>query len=148
MGHWRHGTFAGPCMDRGKVKKLSRWFKSQKEPQYFHRVHTVPFMSAVPADIDRDIYVVAKGRRRGWAVFNCPCERGHRLVVNLSPNRRPYWGISVRQGLASLWPSLWLKQDCRSHFWVRRSRVYWAHFDDDEYLGRSNNGRGDTHQDE
>lgn len=122
-------------MDRVKVKKLSRWFKGQKkEPQYFGGVHTVPRMSAVPSDIARDIYIVEKGQRRAWAVFNCPCERGHRLVVNLSPNRWPCWGVSVRRGLASFWPSLWLKEQCKSHFWIRRNRIYWASsYDDDDW---------------
>jgi hypothetical protein len=119
-------------MDRSKIAKLSRWFKSQKkEPQYFEGVHRVSSMSAIPADIARDIYLVEKGRRRAWAVFNCPCGRGHRLVVNLSTSRRPHWTVSVRKGLASMWPSLWLKQQCRSHFWIRRNRVYWAGSDYD-----------------
>jgi len=131
MGRGRYGAFTGSRMDRGKVRKLSRWLKSQREPRYLSGVHTVPFMSAVPSDIGRDIYIVARGRHKGWAVFNCPCERGHRLVVNLSPNRKPCWNISVRQGLASVWPSLWLKQDCKSHFWVRKSRIYWARFEDE-----------------
>ncbi len=122
-------------MELAKVRRLSRWFKSQKkEPQYFGRVHTVATMSAVPSEIGRDMYIVEKGRRRVWAIFNCPCERGHRLVVNLSPSRRPYWSVSVRRGLASFWPSLWLKQDCKSHFWIRNSRIYWA-ISDHDYPG-------------
>lgn len=120
-------------MELAKVRKLSRWLKShKKEPQYFRRVHTVTGISAVPPEIGHDIYVVEKGRRRAWAVFNCPCERGHRIVVNLSRGRRPRWDVSVRRGLASFWPSLWLKQDCESHFWIRNSRVYWA-ISDHEY---------------
>jgi hypothetical protein len=120
-------------MDRTKIEKLSRWFKSQKkEPQYFARVLKVPRMSAIPADIGRNVYVVEKAHQRAWVVFNCPCERGHRLVVNLSRNRRPCWKLSVRKGLASLWPSLWLKEQCRSHFWIRRNRIYWA-ISDDQY---------------
>src|SRR5207247_1113350 len=116
MGSWRCGTSAGPRMDRTKIERLSSWFKSrEKEPPYFDRIHTVPRMSAIPADTGRNLYIVEKGHRRAWAVFNCPCERGHRLVVNLSPSRRPYWSVSVRRGLASFWPSLWLKEQCRSH---------------------------------
>src|SRR5882762_3120626 len=127
MGGWRRRASAGSRMDRTKIEKLLRWFKIQKDqPQYFDRVHTVSRMSAIPSDIARDIYVVEKGWRRAWAVFNCPCERGHRLVVNLSPRRNPCWRLSVRGGLASLWPSLWLKEECRSHFWIRRNRIYWA----------------------
>jgi Family of unknown function (DUF6527) len=114
-------------MELAKVRKLCRWLKSlKKEPEYFRGVHVVKTMSAVPSEIGRDIYIVEKGGRRVWAVFNCPCERGHRIVVNLSRSRRPHWGVSVRRGLASFWPSLWLKQDCKSHFWIRNSRIYWA----------------------
>lgn len=123
-------------MDRGKIRKLSRWLNSQKEPRYYSGVHTVPFMSVIPSEIGRDLYIVARGRRKGWAVFNCPCEGGHRLVVNLSPNRTPCWSISVRKGVASIWPSLWLRQDCKSHFWVRKSRIYWARLDDEDIDSR------------
>jgi hypothetical protein len=106
---------------------LSRWFRRQKKPpQYFEQAHAVSQMSGIPPEIGHDIYIVEKQRRRVWAVFNCPCERGHRLVVNLSRTRLPFWEVSVRKGRASFWPSLWMRGLCKSHFWIRGNRVYWV----------------------
>jgi Family of unknown function (DUF6527) len=127
-------------MDRTKLEKLVLWFKKQKEPpQHFQKVHVVSVMSAIPNDLGQDIYIVEKDHQRTWAVFECPCDTSHRLVVNLARSRRPSWGISVRKNKVSLWPSLWLKGLCNSHFWIRNSRVYWARadiveFSDDGYM--------------
>lgn len=127
-------------MDRTKLEKLVRWFKKQKEPpQHFQKVHVVSVMSAIPNDLGQDIYIVEKHHRKMWAVFDCPCGTGHRLVVNLARSNRPFWEISVRKNKASLWPSLWLKGFCDGHFWIRNSRVYWAspdtsEFSNDRYL--------------
>jgi hypothetical protein len=89
-------------------------------------------MSAIPEDTGKDIYLVEKEHRKTWVVFSCPCEQGHRLVINLSPTKRPSWNISIRKNQASLWPSLWLKGLCKSHFWLRNNRVYWALPTDDD----------------
>jgi hypothetical protein len=119
-------------MDRIRIEKLSRWFRGKKrQERYFAEVHRVQQMSAIPEAINRDLYLVEKGRRRVWAVFSCPCEHGHRIVANLSRQRRPYWNVSIRKGLANFWPSFWLKSQCKSHFWIRGSRIYWAGSDSD-----------------
>ncbi|WP_371815099.1 DUF6527 family protein [Bradyrhizobium sp. CCBAU 51753] len=40
---------------------------------------------------------------------------------------RPRWDARVDQrGHVTLHPSVWLKQGCRSHFWLRDGRVIWC----------------------
>lgn len=60
-----------------------------------------------------------------WIVFDCPCERGHRVMLNLDPAHRPQWRIDQAYPL-TLSPSV----DERSlvghcHYVVRKGRVTW-----------------------
>lgn len=61
-----------------------------------------------------------------WAVLDCPCRRGHRLMVNLDKTRRPVWTIdsikplTVRPSIDDITP------DRRCHFVLRRGRIRWA----------------------
>ena len=35
--------------------------------------------------------VVFERSKPGWIVFDCPCVRGHRVMLNLDPERYPWW---------------------------------------------------------
>jgi Family of unknown function (DUF6527) len=40
---------------------------------------------------------------------------------------KPRWDLSVdRRGHVSLRPSVWLREGCKSHFWVRLGRIVWC----------------------
>ncbi|WP_415195487.1 DUF6527 family protein [Rhodopseudomonas sp.] len=57
----------------------------------------------------------------------CPCGCGKILHMNLLPDERPCWQLTVdADGLATLHPSIWRQKDCGSHFWFRRGRVIWC----------------------
>jgi hypothetical protein len=60
-----------------------------------------------------------------WLVFDCPCRRGHRVMLNLDPGHTPRWRVSATTPL-TLHPSV----DERSpvghcHYVVREGRVRW-----------------------
>jgi hypothetical protein len=106
---------------------LAKWMKRfRKPPKHFLKVLVVAGVSAIPADCGRDFFIVRREGRDLWAAFMCPCGRGHRLLVNLSRSKHPYWRAWTRKNEVSLSPSVWLETDCKSHFIVRDSRVYWA----------------------
>ena len=106
------------------------WFKKKKPlknvPRYFGQVVVVERISEVPNEIGNSVFLVRRERRDIWAVFMCPCGTNHRLTVNLSRNRRPFWRAKVKRGSFSLFPSIWLHEDCYSHFWVKDHRIFWA----------------------
>src|SRR4051812_37937090 len=106
------------------------WFKKRKvlrtAPKYFGHVLFVERISEIPNEIGRDVYIVRRGTRDIWAVFMCPCEQRHRLTINLSTSRRPYWKAKSNPEHFSLFPSVWLKEDCFSHFWIEDHRIFWA----------------------
>ena len=61
-----------------------------------------------------------------WVVFDCPCRRGHRLIVNLNKSRCPFWSIyslkplSIRPSIDDITPQR------RCHFVLRNGRIRWA----------------------
>lgn len=63
-----------------------------------------------------------------WSVgLRCPCGCGHRLEMMLLKEVKPRWDISVDlKGHVSLHPSVWLREGCKSHFWVRGGKVIWC----------------------
>jgi hypothetical protein len=107
-----------------------RWLRKAKSaarpPKVFGDVIVVKQMSAVPDALGRNFYVVQRQSRPLWAVFDCPCNTGHVMRVNLSSDRKPYWSISRKRNTISLSPSIWLQDLCHSHYWIQGSRVYWS----------------------
>ena len=61
-----------------------------------------------------------------WLVFDCPCNRGHRVMLNLDSHRKPRWSITNFQPLTLL-PSIndrSLNSQC--HYFIRGGRIQWV----------------------
>ena len=92
---------------------------------YFRTIHSVDRVSSIPGNLkDNEAYIVEKNGRKVWLVINCPCTVHHRLTINLSHNSRPFWDVNTSSGYLTAYPSLWLKDGCNSHFWIRDGNVY------------------------
>ncbi|WP_316177709.1 MULTISPECIES: DUF6527 family protein [unclassified Bradyrhizobium] len=72
--------------------------------------------------------VLAREDGEDWCIgMRCPCGCGERLELMLLKEVRPRWDARIDQrGHVTLHPSVWLKQGCRSHFWLRDGRVIWC----------------------
>jgi len=80
-----------------------------------------------PDAIDRQTLVVVGTREfQKWAVFECPCDHGHRLAISLQRSHEPSWRLSHGEGEPSLFPSVDSVTDRRCHFWLRDGRVRWV----------------------
>jgi hypothetical protein len=91
------------------------------------RVQIIPSMRELPLALGNRLYIVGKSGRYKWAIFSCPCGCGGQIDVCLMPSAMPRWDLSLRNGRASLSPSIWVSQErCGSHFWVRQNRVIWC----------------------
>lgn len=63
-----------------------------------------------------------------WCVgFKCPCGCGRTIELLLPQHVKPRWTCTIDpEGRPTLHPSVWLKNGCESHFWIRNGRVVWA----------------------
>lgn len=72
-------------------------------------------------------YVIGENDYQWHVVMGCPCGCGASIYLNLLPDDRPLWELACHgDGTFSLSPSVWRTTGCRSHFFVRRSRVEWC----------------------
>jgi hypothetical protein len=101
---------------------LLSWF-SRKPSLY--RVVRVP---DIPDQLKKWALYVAGEDGYDWsAVMLCPCGCGKTLEMNLLPDTKPVWKLTVHaDGTASLHPSVWLKTGCGCHFFLRGGRVRWV----------------------
>ena len=62
-----------------------------------------------------------------WLVFDCPCRAGHRIMLNLDPDRRPYWILRVSSTRRlTVSPSIDYRGNGLScHYFIRDGRVVW-----------------------
>ena len=63
-----------------------------------------------------------------WIVFDCPCRRGHRIMLNTDPIRRPTWQVvkgSTKH--LTIMPSVDFRgEHRRCHYFIRGGKVLWA----------------------
>lgn len=116
--------------DIAMLKRLTG-FLAKRVPRLFRRhryagLRIVERMSDVPVDIGSFIYLVERNGQRLWVVLECPCRKGHKLSVSLQENDRPHWKVTTNGEVATIQPSLWLNDGCRSHFWITRNEVSWV----------------------
>lgn len=72
--------------------------------------------------------VLARDDGEDWCVgLRCPCGCGRKIELLTVREAKPRWDIKVDStGLPTLTPSIWLRDGCRSHFWVLKGRVQWC----------------------
>jgi hypothetical protein len=73
------------------------------------------------------IYIIGHKEYPWLIVFKCPCGCGALVQLNLLKEATPCWSFEVsKKGKIDILPSVWRKQSCRSHFFVRKSKIYWV----------------------
>lgn len=80
------------------------------------------FVEFIPKE--REEGVVYVSMKYATAVHNCLCGCGLKVVTPISPVG---WRLTFDGETISLWPSIgnW-EFPCRSHYFIRRSRIIWA----------------------
>ena len=72
------------------------------------------------------IYVAGEEPHLWAAAMLCPCGCGDVIELNLLKDASPCWSVRLHaDGSVSLVPSVWRRRGCRSHFFVRYSRIEW-----------------------
>jgi len=71
------------------------------------------------------LYILGKGTSLRAIAMQCPCGCGENIYINV-PNAHPCLTVTHHSdGTVSLHPTIRRLKGCHSHFFVRRSRVYW-----------------------
>jgi hypothetical protein len=69
--------------------------------------------------------VVSEGMSK-WLAFDCPCGKGHRVVLNLDASRWPRWTVSADNPL-TVSPSVDMDtRDRRCHYILYYGHVNWV----------------------
>jgi len=63
-----------------------------------------------------------------WSVgFQCPCGCGQRVELPLISEANPKWNLKLDKcSRPSIYPSVWLREGCRSHFFIKVGKVLWV----------------------
>jgi Family of unknown function (DUF6527) len=82
----------------------------------------------LPDTLKPETLYVAGEEPYAWAAaMLCPCGCGDVIQLNLLKQARPCWTVRRhRDGTMSVIPSVWRTKGCRSHFFVRQSRIQWC----------------------
>lgn len=104
------------------------WFKKFWASWAPRRRVTIIEGDTLPDTLPLRNLVLAREDGEDWCIgMRCPCGCGERLELMLLKEVRPRWDARIDQrGHVTLHPSVWLKQGCRSHFWLRDGRVIWC----------------------
>ena len=110
------------------MKSLMGWWQSLPLPwRPWRIVGQAGAGDEVPERLPhRGVLLVGAPESATWAVFDCPCRTGHRLMVNLDRTRHPFWRIESRRPL-SIRPSIDdITSERRCHFIIRDGKLRWA----------------------
>ena len=62
-----------------------------------------------------------------WVAFDCPCGRGHRIMLNTDPGRLPAWQVAQNpEQRLTISPSVDYRGERRCHYHVRDGKTVWA----------------------
>ncbi len=57
------------------------------------------------------------------AAFVCPCGCKQTIELNLVDDVRPVWKVGNDTSIS---PSIWKRDGCKSHFFIKKGKVIWA----------------------
>ena len=110
------------------LRTAREWFRSlfNREP----KPRGIVYFEADELPQELPAFDIAVAREDGtlWtAGMRCPCGCGRRLEVMLLPEVKPRWDLRVDdEGRPTLHPSIWLKDGCKAHFFLRSGIVEWC----------------------
>lgn len=109
------------------IQRIQRWLLDTFGPRDFNRVIAVDELYDVPERLEQKaIYVAGSVDSPKWAVFGCPCERPHRIVLSLQRSHPQRWRVKDERAGPTIYPSIDAIEWRRCHFWIQRGRVHWV----------------------
>jgi hypothetical protein len=107
-------------VQEAQLAAVTQWFLN-KDSLECVKTDTLPHRLA-----PGKLYVLGEAASLQQIAMQCPYGCGERVYINLLPTAHPCFSVTYRSdGTVSLYPTIQRERGCRSHFFVRRSRVYW-----------------------
>ena len=73
-----------------------------------------------------NIYLVGENGHIWQAVMVCPCGCGCVIQLCVLPDVHPGWRYQLHEdGSVTIFPSIWRKTGCESHFFLRQGKIKW-----------------------
>lgn len=108
------------------LNKFLSWING--DDYYVHKVNSFD-RSSIPV-VNEIIIVGGKGYCK-WVYIACPCGCGEVLNLSLMKSHEPHWNLKIdNQSRPSLYPSVWKKDGCNSHFWIKEGKIVWCDLTD------------------
>lgn len=94
----------------------------------FREGYTIKLLNDYPGKVCPDtLYVIGTKRHPQYAIFLCPCGCSQPIELNLNATSSPVWKLKWHTlGTVSLVPSIQRNIGCRSHFFLRKSKICWC----------------------
>lgn len=88
----------------------------------------IEYVEDVPDSIsDRFIFIVQDGNEPELLAFKCPCGCDADIILNLLKDASPRWSYELDdKGIIDIYPSVWRKVGCKSHFFLKDSNIKWV----------------------
>ncbi len=104
----------------------ARWLENRKKPRiiFYRFEHVDEFPDSLNP---HKLYLAGENGYFWAAAMLCPCGCGDVIELNLLKKARPCWSVNEHpDGLVSLMPSVWRREGCHSHFFLRRGQIEWC----------------------
>jgi hypothetical protein len=110
------------------LKTVFRKFVLKLEQMLPPRRLIVAKGDSLPSKMPIRAIVLAQEGNDDWCVgMQCPCGCGRTIELLVIDEASPRWDYSIdSNGYPSLHPSVWIKDGCRSHFWLKNGRIRWC----------------------
>jgi hypothetical protein len=104
---------------------LFRWWKHLFS---FDKKYSYHFVDEVSDRPNKKIIYLITHQGYCWQIFMiCPCGCRKLLYINAVEEHRPYWRFDIdNQDRIFLYPSIHRQVGCKSHFFVRNSKIDWC----------------------
>lgn len=78
-----------------------------------------------PLEFEKDtVYIRGYKKYLYTAAFMCPCNMSHKVFLNLQNDEHPCWSVIFHiNGTVTLNPSIWHKNLCCKHFFIRKGKI-------------------------
>ncbi len=108
------------------AKKMFTWLISyftRKQKYRSEKVEELP-----DALLSNTIYIVGEERHIWFVAMKCPCGCEETLYMNTQKESSPSWSLTEgsNKKTISLYPSVWRKVGCKSHFFLRNGSIIWC----------------------
>jgi hypothetical protein len=99
--------------------------------------HKTAFEEDLPEVLaNKTIYLIGETTNPWLVAFKCPCGCNNVIQLNLLKDADPRWRLHITsKKKINISPSIWRTNGCKSHFFVRNSKIEWVrsrisfHFD-------------------